>query len=374
MTAIAETEAAWRPRENIKARFSRALVNSVLIPNKGPWTVEKLAFAFISGAMAGIDLAEVGERGKVAAGFFDLAMYNNRYLDGFVQRLRHGESSARFLDEFWGIDRKVNAVYESAIEAGYAPEAAVTIKEWFNLNRILNLVSACGFKSNGSLPENFWRQFADKEEVAEISRVVQSCFADWPNDRISFAILFRSLSSAGLAKTLNVLGFGRKLKAEDPYEFGLAERMGAGVMLVQVIDDFWTPSKDIKKSVSGTIAAVIEPRFSKEGCLQIEDEEAKKAIGLARAMIGSCLETAKINSADRPKADIAFWGTLFISAAAASVMARKYGGTHYPLWSTLSSVASEIGQCLRGQNSVYEDFSQKTITALRLATEAVLSY
>lgn len=363
----------WRPEKGSLTRAWQAVGSAARTPiDCGPWRPDTLSFSTFSTLLCDLDFGVLNSKQReVIFGFFQLAMYYNRYLDLLVYRTRRGRESLMFIEKFWCLPQRMADLREKGQEAGYDTKVLQSAEDWFSLNRILNFTSF-ELAKGGSIP---WEEYGSglgesadcSEKEKELFRVVHEAFEQRrTRDPISQAILFRAFSSVGFAKPLIALGQNSPF-GPDFENRGRLRRMGAMIMITQLLDDVGTPSKDVRFEIAGMASSAFkESRSQSDGSLLISRADAKGVVSLARQIMGTCLEEVNIDPSNQAKQLITRLGLLLLAGVSTLTLKCKYGGSRYPIPSMLKAAVFELISAQPG-----EDYRQVTREAINVALNSL---
>lgn len=350
----------WRPVHNTPYRLFESMHNVYVSPIKpNPWIMDALSFSLTSGALADINLGTLNyNKREVIFDFFRESMYFNRYIDPYIYRIKHGRRSLLELENFWNLPKRIKNLNQQGEEAGFDKFVVSTIQEWFTLNNILNLASNF-ISKQGTIDWGTIRKDCEEDPLAQkIAETLEVAFTKIEDkDKVKEAILFRVISSLGLARTLGSLACDKKISQN---ESGIWKRLGAMVMVAQTIDDFCTPVKDVKYQIAGSIATTLEnPQLTPKGKLLLNSEQAKKAIGLAQGIIYASLDTMDIDPV-RSKRKILEFGVAGLFFGSSPIMMKKYGRTKYPP-GTITEMSKAIlsDDPINEESQSYREFTRK---------------
>lgn len=379
MTEVLSPSLSWRPKDRATIRLGKTIPGAIMslpdILSGGAWRLEKAALTVFSSLMTEAGLGRLTrKKRKLVLNFFDQAMYYNR-LDPLITRARHGRQSLRFIEEFWSLPQHMQELQEQALKADYSPLAANKMENWFFLNRALNYYShefSIGKSIPGKIPDFLPPETTRREKV--IWKNCQKAFYNWQEDGrnpVEMAILFRSLSSVGLARTIY------NLASETPLNRAGREanirRLSSMTMIAQLFDDVATPGRDKMFKILGMIASALSGSSRLEGItLQVSPEDAQTAAHITRQVFGACLEQVRIEPGRPDKKALAQLGLSALGILSFLVMHREYGGSIFPrafpfrAYNPLPKPMSKEGSA--GEKNYFSATTQALDTAFELSS------
>ena len=301
-------------------------------PRKSGWGGEKRLFCGYLEMMCRQTGCSSNTGFGLELGLFHLLMYWNRYGDLLFPRLRRGNASARWIEEWYCILDRLNELVED-------DEIKQAVLKWLDLNREIN------FSLGGVMGQ---------ESVAR--------------DGITTGMNYwglRALSSFGFIFPM-IISLHRRESIEAHSLDDYVRTAGHLVFAAQIADDVSSLVKDAKWGIRSPYLQDLQvsdrhDQYLAGGSLQINSEQMRRIFSIAGEAMAGCLGEISWPPPIEGSIQRITFGFL---CAAIRHNHDKYGGTHYPSWLKLNAWCGAYRAYAAGFSSPYNEVASSVKAAL----------